>query len=346
MNQLRMIQPDDFHVHLRDGDCLARTVPDTAARFGRAVVMPNLSPPVTTVAQAADYRERILKHVPDGAAFEPLMTLYLTETTPPAEIRRLKESGFVRAVKYYPAGATTHSAAGVKTIEKVYGVIEAMAELQVPLLIHGEVTDTEVDHFDREAVFIDRILAPLLVRFPQLRVVFEHITTREAVDFVDQGPASLGATITAHHLLYNRNALFEDGIRPHYYCRPLLKAEGHRKALVAAATGDCARFFLGTDSAPHARRDKESACGCAGIYSAPYALEFYAEVFANAGRLDRMESFASRNGAAFYGLPLNQRRCVLIRENQRIPDALPFGGETVIPLRAGGTCAWRASADE
>ncbi|HLB30530.1 MAG TPA: dihydroorotase [Gammaproteobacteria bacterium] len=346
MNHLSMIQPDDFHVHLRDGDCLARTVPDTAARFGRAMVMPNLSPPVTTVAQAAAYRERILKQVPAGAAFEPLMSLYLTEATPPAEIRRLKESSYVRAVKYYPAGATTHSAAGVKTIEKVYAVIEVMAELQVPLLIHGEVTDAEVDHFDREAVFIDRILAPLLARFPQLRVVFEHITTREAVDFVTQGPARLGATITAHHLLYNRNALFEDGIRPHYYCRPLLKAETHRKALVMAATGDCARFFLGSDSAPHARRDKESACGCAGIYSAPNALEFYAEVFAQAGCLSRIEAFASRNGAAFYGLPVNQRRCVLIREDQRIPAALSFGTETVIPLRAGETCAWRVSADE
>lgn len=346
MNQLSMIQPDDFHVHLRDGECLARTAPDTAARFGRAMVMPNLSPPVTTVAQAAAYRERILKQLPAGAAFEPLMTLYLTETTPPAEIRRLKESGFVRAVKYYPAGATTHSAAGVKTIENVYAVIEVMAELQVPLLIHGEVTDAEIDHFDRETVFIDRILAPLLARFPQLRVVFEHITTREAVDFVAQGPASLGATITAHHLLYNRNALFEDGIRPHYYCRPLLKAEAHRKSLVAAATGDCARFFLGSDSAPHARRDKESACGCAGIYTAHNALEFYAEVFEDAGKLSRLESFASRNGAAFYGLQVNPRHTTLIRDSQAIPAALEFGEDSVIPLRAGESCRWRVSVNE
>lgn len=346
MNQLSMIQPDDFHVHLRDGDCLARTVPDTAAHFGRAMVMPNLSPPVTTVAQAAAYRERILKQLQAGAEFEPLMTLYLTETTPPAEIRRLKESGFVRAVKYYPAGATTHSAAGVKTIENVYAVIEVMAELQVPLLIHGEVTDAEIDHFDREAVFIDRILALLLARFPQLRVVFEHITTREAVDFVIQGPAQLGATITAHHLLYNRNALFADGIRPHYYCRPLLKAEAHRKALVAAATGDCARFFLGTDSAPHARRDKESACGSAGIYTAHNALEFYAEVFEDAGKLSRLESFASRNGAAFYGLQVNPRHTTLIRDSQAIPAALEFGEDSVIPLRAGESCRWRVSVNE
>ncbi|OGT71805.1 MAG: dihydroorotase [Gammaproteobacteria bacterium RIFCSPLOWO2_02_FULL_56_15] len=346
MDQLTIIQPDDFHVHLRDGAYLTRTVIDTVKRFARAIVMPNLNLPVTTVALAGAYRQRIQAYLPEGCAFEPLMTLYLTDNTPVDEIRRLKGSGYVHAVKYYPAGATTNSDAGVSAIEKVYDVIEALSELHVPLLIHGEVSDEKVDLFDREAVFIDQILEPLLQRYPGLKTVFEHITTREAVEYVREGSHNLAATITPHHLLFNRNALFENGIRPHHYCRPILKAEHHREALVEAATGDCPRFFLGTDSAPHARRLKETACGCAGIYSAHNALEFYAEAFEDAGKLPQLEQFASRNGAGFYGLPVNQFRCTLVRNGEFIPAALDFGEDTVIPLRAGESCRWRLATNE
>ncbi len=340
--RLRLRAPDDWHVHLRDGAVLARTVADTARCFRRAIVMPNLTPPVVTAEDAAAYRERILAVAPRG--FEPLMTLYLTDRTDAAVIRAARASGIVHAVKLYPAGATTNSDSGVTDLARVTGALEAMQEVGLPLLVHGEVTDPEVDVFDREAVFIERVLAPLVSRFEGLRVVLEHITTADAVDFVRAAPERVAATITAHHLLLNRNALFQGGLRPHHYCLPVVKRERHRRALVAAATSGEARFFLGTDSAPHARGDKESACGCAGLYTAPLALELYAEAFEDAGALDRLEAFASEFGPRFYGVAPNDGQVTLVREAAEVPAALDFGDATVVPHRAGGRTRWRLAA--
>ena len=338
MDRLTLTRPDDWHLHLHDGAMLAAVLSDTARRFGRAIVMPNLKPPVRTVADANAYRERILAALPAGMAFEPLMTLYLTDNTDPAEIAKAKASGGVRAVKYYPAGATTNSESGVTDIRKVDAVLEAMQEAGLPLLLHGEVTDTEVDVFDREAVFIDRILAPLLQRLPRLKIVLEHITTRQAAEFVTAAPANVAATVTAHHLLYNRNAMFQGGIRPHYYCLPVLKRETHRTALIEAATGGNPKFFLGTDSAPHPKGAKECACGCAGIYTAHAALELYAEAFDGVGALGRLEAFASFHGPDFYGLPRNTETVTLVREATPLAADHPAG---VVPLRAGENLAWR-----
>jgi dihydroorotase len=337
MDSLTLSRPDDWHLHLRDGEMLAAVLPDTARRFARAIVMPNLKPPVRTVSDAAAYRERILAALPSELAFEPLMTLYLTDNTSPEDIRAARDSGFVHAVKYYPAGATTNSDSGVTDIRRVDGALETMQEVGMPLLLHGEVTDPDIDLFDREAVFIERILAPLLHRLPGLKVVLEHITTRQAVEFVTAAPANVGATITAHHLLYNRNAMFQGGIRPHYYCLPVLKRESHRESLVAAATSGNPKFFLGTDSAPHVTAAKESACGCAGIYTAHAALEFYAEVFDAAAALDRLEDFASHFGPDFYGLPRNGEKVTLRRRTHTLPDG---HGAGITPLRAGEELAW------
>jgi dihydroorotase len=338
MDTLTLTRPDDWHVHLRDGDMLAAVLPDTARRFARAIVMPNLKPPVRTVSEAASYRGRILAALPAGMAFEPLMTLYLTDNTSPEEIFKARDSGFVYAVKYYPAGATTNSDSGVTDIRRVEAALEAMQAAGLPLLLHGEVTDPDVDLFDREAVFIERILAPLLQRQPGLNVVLEHITTRQAAEFVAAAPPNVGATITAHHLLYNRNAMFQGGIRPHYYCLPVLKRETHREALVAAATSGNPKFFLGTDSAPHATGAKESACGCAGIYTAHAAIELYAEAFESADALDKLEGFASHFGPDFYGLPRNTGTLTLVKERHMVP-AQHDGGVT--PLRANEHLAWR-----
>jgi len=345
MKEISISQPDDFHLHLRDGPALASVLVDSARQFARAIVMPNLEPPVVTVEQALGYRQQIMDCLPEGSSFEPLMTIYLTDNTRPDEIRRLYENEYVHAVKYYPAGVTTNASQGVTTIDKVYATLEAMAESGVPLLLHGEVNDADVDIFDREQVFIEKILTPLMERFKDLRIVFEHITTEQAVQFVKQGPATLAATITPQHLLYNRNALFENGIRPHYYCLPVLKREAHRQALVAAAVSGHAQFFLGTDSAPHARHAKENACGCAGIYSAHAAIELYAEVFEQAGSLDQLEKFASFNGADFYGLARNKRKITLQQQAWLIPDSLAFGESEIIPLKAGETCRWKLVAD-
>jgi dihydroorotase len=338
---ITIIRPDDMHVHLRDGSALARTVTDTARQFSRAIVMPNLKPPVVTVEQARAYRDRILAALPPGLTFEPLMTLYLTDNTTVSEIARAGTSGFVRAVKYYPAGATTNSDSGVTDVRRVDAVLAAMQEQDLPLLVHGEVTDPGVDVFDRERVFIESVLAPLVERLPRLRVVFEHITTREAAAFVASMPPNVAATITAHHLLLSRNALFEGGVRPHHYCLPVLKREMHRQALIAAATGGSPKFFLGSDSAPHARQTKEAACGCAGIYTAPLAIELYAEVFDSAGAIDRLEAFAAFNGADFYRLPRNRERIALARKAWAVPEELPMGEDRVVPMRAGGECAWK-----
>jgi dihydroorotase len=338
--RLAITRPDDWHLHLRDGDALASVVGHTAQRFARAVVMPNLKPPVTTVAQAEDYRQRILASLPSDSSFQPLMTLYLTENTPVEEIARARASGSVFAVKYYPAGATTHSDAGVRDLSRVYDVIEAMQEHELPLLLHGEVTDPAIDIFDRERVFIERHLRPLRERFPALRMVLEHITTRDAVEFVRGAPANVAATITAHHLLLNRNALFEGGIRPHNYCAPILKRETHREALLQAATSGDTHFFLGTDSAPHPREAKETDCGCAGLYTAHAALELYAEAFEQAGRLDRLEAFASFHGPDFYRLPRNAERVTLERTPWIVPDAYPLAGSSLKPMRAGESVAW------
>ncbi len=344
MDSISLTSPDDWHAHLRDGDAMASVVAATARQFRRAIVMPNLRPPVVRVADARAYRDRILAALPAGSSFEPLMTLYLTDNTPPSEMERAAESGFVKAVKYYPAGATTNSDSGVTEIRKVDAVLEAMQRVGLPLLVHGEVTDPEVDVFDRETVFLDRVLEPLVRRFPALKVVVEHITTREAAAFVERAPANVAATITAHHLLLNRNALFAGGINPHHYCLPVLKREPHRRALVKAATSGNAKFFLGTDSAPHTRGAKESCCGSAGMYTAHAALELYAEAFEAAGALDRLEAFASHNGADFYGLPRNAGRVTLRKEPWQVPADYPFGKETVVPLRAGQTIAWRLVA--
>ena len=341
MNSLTLTRPDDWHLHVRDGAALAAVIPHTARQFARAIIMPNLKPPVTTTALALAYRERILSAVPAGLSFEPLMTLYLTDNTPPTEIALAKASGKVHAVKYYPAGATTNSDSGVTDIRKTYAALEAMQEHGVPLLVHGEVNDSSVDVFDREKVFIDSVLAPLVERFSSLKIVFEHITTRDAVDFVLSAPTRIGATLTAHHLLYNRNAMFSGGMQPHYYCLPVLKREAHRTALLETAVSGNPKFFLGTDSAPHSQISKESACGCAGIYSAHAALELYAEAFEQTGALDRLEAFASFHGPDFYGLPRNRGTVTLNKEHWRIPDAYPLGAERLIPLRAGATLAWR-----
>ena len=341
---LTIRRPDDWHLHLRDAAALAAVLPFTATRFARAIVMPNLKPAVTTTALALDYRRRILAALPAGADFEPLMTLYLTDTTPPEEVQRARDSGCVFGFKLYPAGATTHSDSGVTDVARIAPVLERMAELGVVLEVHGEVTDPTVDVFDREVRFIDRVLAPLVERLPGLRVVLEHITTRAAVDFVLGSRAGVAATVTPQHLLMNRNALFAGGIRPHHYCAPILKAEAERAALLAAVTGGSARFFLGTDSAPHARRAKEGASGCAGIFSAHAGIELYAEAFESAGALDRLEGFASLHGADFYGLPRNSGTLTLVREPWQVPEHYPFGADELVPLRAGERIAWRLAA--
>jgi dihydroorotase len=338
--ELKLTRPDDWHLHLRDGDLLRDVLPHTAARFARAIIMPNLKPPVATVQLALEYRERILAAVPRGAQFTPLMTLYLTESTPPDEIHRAKAAGHIYAVKYYPAGATTNADSGVTDIRRCERVLETMADVGLPLLVHGEVTDPAVDVFDRETVFIDTVLAPLLKRLPGLKVVLEHVTTRRAADFVLSAPANVGATITPQHLLHNRNVIFKGGIRPHLYCLPILKRETDRAALVKAATGGSPKFFLGTDSAPHAQHLKENACGCAGMYSAHAALELYAEVFEQAGALDRLESFASHHGADFYGLPRNQGHITLVKRPWSPPASYAFGEGRVVPMRAGEEIAW------
>jgi dihydroorotase len=340
-DSLTLARPDDWHLHLRDGAVLRDVVGHTARQFRRAIVMPNLKPPVVNTEQALAYRERILDVLPEGSDFEPLMTLYLTDTTPPEEIARARASGVVHGCKLYPAGATTNSESGVTDLARIHDVLHAMAEQGMPLLVHGEVTDPEVDIFDRERRFIDQRLAPLMADIPQLRVVFEHVTTEDAVRFVRQGPPNLAATITPHHLLYNRNAMLAGGIRPHFYCLPVLKRERHRLALVEAATSGEPRFFLGTDSAPHAAADKESACGCAGAYSAHAALELYAEVFEAAGALHRLEAFASHHGADFYGLPRNRDTLTLRRDAWQVPPSYPLGAGRVVPLRAGEWVQWR-----
>ncbi|WP_373379254.1 dihydroorotase [Cupriavidus nantongensis] len=340
--KLTITRPDDWHLHLRDGAALAAVLPDTARQFARAIVMPNLKPPVTTVAQAQAYRARILAALPAGMQFEPLMTLYLTDNTSPEEIAAAKASGFVHGVKLYPAGATTNSDAGVTDIRRCYPALEAMQREGLPLLVHGEVTDPAIDIFDREAVFIEQVMTPLRRDMPELKVVFEHITTKDAAQYVRDASGPVGATITAHHLLYNRNAIFTGGIRPHYYCLPVLKRETHREALVAAATSGSERFFLGTDSAPHARGLKEHACGCAGCYTALHAMELYAEAFDAAGALDKLEAFASFNGPAFYGLPRNTGTLTLAREDWELPAELPYGDTTLVPLRGGETLRWKA----
>jgi dihydroorotase len=340
MDRLTLPRPDDWHLHLRDGPQMADVLPDTVRRFARAIIMPNLRSPVRTTQEALAYRARIVAALPEGAQFEPLMTLYLTDDTPPEEIAAARRSGQVHAVKLYPAGATTHSDAGVTRISRCFHALEKMAELGMPLLVHGEVTDPEVDVFDREPVFIEEVLGPLLERFPGLKVVLEHITTREAAQFVEVTGPNVAATITAHHLLLNRNALFQGGLRPHHYCLPVLKRESHREALVEAATSGNPKFFLGTDSAPHARDAKEAACGCAGIYTAHAALELYAIAFEEAGALERLEDFACRFGAQFYGLPANPGRVTLERRPWTVPASLRFGSGELVPLRAGETLPW------
>jgi dihydroorotase len=341
---LSLTRPDDWHLHLRDGDALRAVLPHTARQFARAIVMPNLKPPVTTTALALDYRRRILDALPSGATFEPLMTLYLTDRTPPDEIRRAREAGIV-ALKLYPAGATTNSDAGVTDIRRTYATLEAMQREGLLLLVHGEVTDADIDLFDREAVFIERVLQPLRRDFPGLKIVFEHITTREAAMYVAAGDERLAATITAHHLLFNRNAIFLGGLRPHYYCLPVLKREEHRRALVDAATSGSSRFFLGTDSAPHAAQLKEHATACAGCYTALSALEMYAMAFDAAGALDKLEGFAAFHGADFYGLPRNSGRITLRKQAWTLPEALPFAALQLKPLCGGETLSWQFVAE-
>ncbi len=338
---LTITRPDDWHAHLRDGELMESVVAATARQFGRAIVMPNLKPPVVTAKQAAAYRDRILAALPKKSDFEPLMTLYLTDDTRATEIERAHATSFVKAVKYYPAGATTNSASGVTDIRKADAVLEAMQGVGMPLLVHGEVTDPEVDVFDREAVFLERTLAPLVKRFPKLKIVVEHITTHEAAAFVERAPENVAATITVHHLLMNRNAIFSGGLRPHHYCLPVLKREPHRRALVKAATSGSPKFFLGTDSAPHTRASKEMDCGHAGMYTAHAALELYAEAFEIAGALDRLEGFASHFGADFYGMPRNKGKVKLTKSRWKVPAEYPFGAGTVVPLRAGQTIGWR-----
>jgi len=339
--ELTITRPDDWHLHLRDGAVLASVAPHSARQFGRAVIMPNLQPPVTTTEQALAYRERILAAIPNGSDFQPLMTLYLTDNTPAAEIRKVKDSAHVIALKLYPAGATTNSDAGVTDLANVSAALEVMAELGLPLLVHGEVTDPDIDIFDREAVFIERHLSPLVQKFPGLKVVLEHVTTAQGVDFVLYGGANVAGTITAHHLLLNRNAIFAGGLNPHAYCLPVLKREKHREALVSAATGGSGKFFLGTDSAPHPQPAKESGCGCAGIYTAHAAIEFYAAAFEETDALDELEGFASLYGPAFYGLAPNPGKITLVKEEWRVPETCELGDSTVVPLEAGQTLGWR-----
>ncbi len=338
---ITLTRPDDWHLHLRDGAVLRDVLPHTARQFARAIVMPNLKPPVTTTDMARAYRDRILAVLPAGMHFEPLMTLYLTDNTAADEIRRAVDSGIVHGVKLYPAGATTNSDAGVTDLQRCMAALEQMQALGLPLLVHGEVTDGDIDLFDREAVFIERVLIPLRRQLPALKIIFEHITTREAAQYVQEAEGSIAATITAHHLLYNRNAIFKGGIRPHYYCLPVLKRETHRQALIAAATSGNPKFFLGTDSAPHAKGVKEHACGCAGCYTALHAMELYAQAFDQAGALDKLEAFASFHGPDFYGLPRNDDKVTLERTEWSIPDELPMGESMVVPLDAGQSLSWK-----
>jgi dihydroorotase len=339
--QITMIRPDDWHLHLRDGNALKSVVSDTAKQFARAIVMPNLRPPVTTTELAVAYRERILQALPSGVSFEPLMTLYLTDKTSAEEIQKAKASGIVYGVKLYPAGATTNSDSGVTNINHCASALASMQEVGMPLLVHAEVTDADVDMFDRERVFIDRHMKPLIASYPNLKIVFEHITTKDAAEFVAAAGESVAATITAHHLLMNRNDLFKGGIRPHHYCLPILKREEHRLALVKAATSGNPKFFLGTDSAPHAKNAKESACGCAGMYTAHAAIELYVEVFDAANALDKLEGFASFYGADFYGLPRNAEQITLFKESWVVPESYPYDGDVLIPLRAGQVVGWK-----
>jgi len=339
--ELTLTRPDDWHLHVRDGAALAAVIAHTARQFARAIIMPNLQPPVTGVEQARAYRERILAVLPADSDFNPLMTLYLTDNTTAADIEAAAADDTVRAVKLYPAGATTHSDAGVTDIRNTWAALDTMQTRGLPLLVHAEVTETVVDVFDRERVFIDRVLEPLARRFPALKIVLEHVTTHDGVDFVLAGGGNIAGTITAHHLLLNRNAMFQGGLQPHAFCLPVLKREIHRNALVRAATGGSGRFFLGTDSAPHARERKESSCGCAGIYTAHAALELYAQAFEDAGALDKLEGFASHHGADFYGLPRNPGSVTLVREDWQVPDSYPFGESVVIPMHAGKTLHWR-----
>ncbi len=341
VDRITITRPDDWHLHLRDGEALRAVVRFTAARFGRAIVMPNLRPPVTTTAMAIDYRQRIVEALPAGCAFEPLMTIYLTDNTTAEEVDRAVASGAVLGFKYYPAGATTNSDSGVTSLEKAFSVLERMEARGLVLQVHGEVTDADVDVFDRERVFIDRRLSVIVDRFPRLRLVFEHVTTRDAVQFVDSQGANVAATITPQHLLLNRNALFTGGLRPHHYCLPVLKRERDRTALVEAAISGSPKYFLGTDSAPHGRRDKESACGCAGVFSAPCAIEVYAEAFEQAGALDRLEGFSSLHGADFYGLPRNADHVTLLRRDWEVPASYPYPGGEIVPFRAGAAVRWQ-----
>ncbi len=341
MQQLTLIRPDDWHLHLRDGALMASVLPDTARQFARAIVMPNLRPPVTSTDMAIAYRERILAALPTGMQFEPLMTLYLTNNTSAAEIKKAKASGVVHAVKLYPAGATTNSDEGVTDLRLTYAALEEMQRCGLPLLVHGEVTDSDIDVFDREAVFIERVMQPLLKKMPELRVVFEHITTKDAAQFVASAPDTIAATLTPQHLLYNRNAMLVGGIRPHFYCLPILKRETHREALVKAAVSGSKKFFLGTDSAPHAQHTKEHACGCAGCYSAHNAIELYAEAFEAAGALDKLEAFASFYGADYYSLPRNTGIITLRREEWQVPASVGFGAHRLVPLRAGEQMKWK-----
>lgn len=337
---MTLTRPDDWHLHLRDGDVLPHVVPFTAQRFARAIIMPNLVPPVTTTEAALAYRQRILDARPDGSRFEPLMTLYLTDDTDPGEIPRAAAAG-IKACKLYPAGATTNSSSGVTRISRIYKVLEAMAEQGMPLLVHGEVTAPDIDIFDREARFIDDVLEPVIERFPRLRVVLEHVTTADAVQFVKSRPKRLAATLTPQHLMYNRNHMLVGGVRPHLYCLPILKRRRHQEALQRAAISGDVRFFLGTDSAPHPRDQKESACGCAGCFSAFSAIELYAEIFESLGALNKLEGFASHYGADFYGLPRNQDQITLVKKPWTVPRELPFGSHTLVPLRAGEEMRWQ-----
>lgn len=341
MTSITITRPDDWHLHLRDGEQMAAVLPDTARRFARAIIMPNLKPPITTVELARAYRDRILAALPRGMDFTPLMTLYLTDSTSPAEIEKAKGSGFIHAVKLYPAGATTNSQSGVTDLNKVSGVIAKMEAVGLPLLVHGEVTDGDIDVFDREHVFIERLLKPLVTRYPKLRLVLEHITTKQAAEFVASAGPNIAATITAHHLLLNRNALFQGGIRPHHYCLPVLKREEHRLALVSAATNGNSKFFLGTDSAPHAKHTKEHACGCAGVYTANAAIELYAEAFDGVGALEKLEGFASFFGADFYGLLRNREKITLTKEANAVPVEMKYGEHLLVPFRAGENIGWR-----
>lgn len=344
MRQITITKPDDWHCHLRDGDYLATTVPDMARQFARAIVMPNLTVPITTAQAAKKYYQRILEHIPQGQDFQPLMTLYLTNETGPQQILDAKKSGIIFGAKLYPQGVTTHSEAGVTKIEKMYHTFESMAEHHLPLLIHGETNDADIDIFDREKHFIDQVLTQIVHNFPGLKIVLEHITTQDAVDFILETPKNIGATITPHHLMYNRNKIFQGGIKPHYYCLPILKRKEHQQALIKAATSGNPKFFIGTDSAPHAKSRKESSCGCAGIYNAMAAIQFYAEAFDKVGKLNKLEGFTSFFGADFYGLPRNTSTITLVEQALVIPESLQFGEETLIPMRAGQTVPWQIMA--